>query len=379
MKVDKSLKFVLLGLIVFFSLFFVCFFIYKILNPELEDIIKYKTNYVEFYLKEATYYVPVESKFKLELHNPDNIAYTVKVLDEKVASLENEELIANDFGKTDFEMYIGNMKVQTGNIYVVKGIEKVSEAFNSKKEKITCDYFTEEENDVLDLTLKNRIDEVGYKTRAGVVAAARFLTLEFDKKIPYFYENGRLNNYGEQRYVDGEGRYYHQGLYLNSSRYESIIASFTGPAAWGCKLKQYQDAKFYGFVPGVKYPNGLDCSGFVSWALLNGGFDVKDSGAGDIISIKDDLYDLGTKEKLNKTLLKSQKIKVGDLIAYPGHMAIIIGIDLDENYYIAESLPQYKGLVVNKYDRKTLLETFTDVMLMDEVYLVDGKVTNMWI
>ena len=265
-----------------------------------------------------------------------------------------------------------------GSIYVVKGIETMPHVFNTKKEKITCNYFTKEENNILDLTLKDRINEAGEKTRAGVVAAARFLTLEFDKRIPYFYENGRLNNYGKQRYVDGEGRYYHEGLYLDSSRYENIVASFTGPAAWGCKLKQYQDALVYGFIPGVKYPNGLDCSGFVSWALLNGGFDVKDSGAGDIISIKDDLYDLGTKENLTKKLLNSGKVKVGDLVAYPGHMSILAGIDKEGNYHIAESLPQYKGVVMNKYSSKELLETFTHILLMDSVYLEDGNLTNMW-
>lgn len=355
-------------LVVFMSLHYMKF--EEKVNTELE--------YVDFYLEKDTYYVAKDTQINLEIHNPQNLEYTIKFEEESIANVQEQIVYAKQYGKTEFEIYIGNAKANEGVLYVVKGIEKIPSEFNTKKEKITCNAFTKEENDILDLTLKDRIESVGYQTRAGVVAAARFLTLEFDKKIPYFYENGRLNNYGDQKYVDGEGRYYHQGLYLNESRYSDIVASFTGPAAWGCKLKQYQDASIYGFIPGMKYPNGLDCSGFVSWTLLNGGFDVKDSGAGDIISIKDDLYDLGKKEKLNKTLLNSAKIKVGDLIAYPGHMALIVGISSDGYYYIAESLPQFKGVVMNKYTTKELIATFTDVMLMDSVYQNEGNLTNMW-
>ena len=39
--------------------------------------------------------------------------------------------------------------------------------------------------------LENKINNTGYKTRAGVVEAARFLTLNLPYKINYFYENGR--------------------------------------------------------------------------------------------------------------------------------------------------------------------------------------------
>lgn len=360
-------------------LIFSFLFVFLTFRPmDAEEQINVHLEYVDFYLEKETYYIAKDTEFMLDVYNPQNMDYTIKLKDENIASIEENRIYSKQYGKTEFAIYIGNAKVNAGILYVVKGIEKIPNEFNAKKEKITCNYFTKEENDILDLTLKDRIESAGYQTRAGVVAAARFLTMEFDKRIPYFYENGRLNNYGEQKYVDGEGRYYHQGLYLNESRYNDIVASFTGPAAWGCKLKQYEDAKWYGFIPGMKYPNGLDCSGFVSWTLLNGGFDVKDSGAGDIISIKDDLYDLGKKEKLNKTLLNSEKIKVGDLIAYPGHMALIIGISSDGYYYIAESLPQFKGVVMNKYTAKELLETFTDVMLMDSVYLSDGNITNMW-
>ena len=59
-------------------------------------------------------------------------------------------------------------------------------------------------------------------------------------------------------------------------------------------------------------------------------------------------------------------------------MAIIAGIDNEENYYVADSLPQFKGVVLNKYNKTKLKNTFTHIMLMDSVYQKDGNLTNMW-
>ena len=329
-------------------------------------------------LEKTNYYVAVNKSFELDLKNPNEIEYKINIDNTDLVSLENNVLTALAVGSTGFTIEIDGFKCFNGTIYVVNGMEVPNELFNKKKKFISCNLFSEEENNILDAALLDRINDAGQNTRAGVVAAARFLTLEFGYRIPYFYENGRLNNYGDGRKVDGEGRYYHKGLYLNKSRYSSISKKFTGPGAWGCKITQYQDEPAYGFVPRVRYPNGLDCSGFVSWTLLNGGFDVGDVGAGDIISRKDDLYDLGEKNTLNSELLSSGKVKVGDLIAYSGHMAIIAGIDTEGNYYVAESLPQYKGVVLNKYDKTKLKKNFTHIMLMDSVYKEDGNLTNMW-
>ena len=75
--------------------------------------------------------------------------------------------------------------------------------------------YTKEQNDLLDEILKDRINDAGYKTRAGAVEAARFLSLEFPYRIRYFSENGR----GNTNKVEGEGRYYQVGLYLDESRF----------------------------------------------------------------------------------------------------------------------------------------------------------------
>ena len=44
--------------------------------------------------------------------------------------------------------------------------------FNNSKSYLPCGRYTKEENDLLDEILKDRINDAGYKTRAGVVAAA---------------------------------------------------------------------------------------------------------------------------------------------------------------------------------------------------------------
>lgn len=341
-------------------------------------VIKRTTTNNGVVLNKSIYYVAYNERIILDISNPNDVEYEIVINDLNVVNKENNELVAKNIGYTDFALKINGFTSYAGRIYVLKGLEIVKEQFNKSKKIINCNSFTKEENDLLDKALEDRIASAGYKTRAGVVEAARFLTLEFGFKIPYFYENGRLNNYGSGRKVDGEGRYYHKGLYLNETRYENITNKFTGPGTWGCKITQYQEAPSYGFVSGNKYPNGLDCSGFISWVLLNGGFDVGDVGAGDIISRKDDLYDLGEKNLINDELLESSKVKVGDLIAYSGHMAIIVGIDGERNYYVTESLPQFKGVVINKYDKSKLKNTFTHIMLMDSVYNSDGNLTNMW-
>ena len=222
---------------------------------------------------------------------------------------------------------------------------------------------------MFDKILKNRIDNVGYKTRAGVVEASRFLTLDFPYRINYFYENGRQTT----NKVDGEGRYYHVGLYLNSSKYKDLTGSTTlnnkGP--WGCSIYSYPAKR--------NIDNGLDCSGFVSWALLNGGFDVKDVGAG--WSNDSDLTDFGEVKKVTTDLSTSNEIKVGDLLhseAAGGHIGIIVGMD-EDYFYVAQALWYDEiGVIITKIKKKELKNTFPHVVLMDKYYINDGKLTNMW-
>lgn len=245
----------------------------------------------------------------------------------------------------------------------------------TKKTLLPCNRYTLEESEFLDRYLAYKIEKAGVSSRAAAVEAARFLTLSFPYRIPYFYENGRLHSSGVN-YVDGEGRYYHTGLYLHSSKFASISHTFSGPAIWGCPLTNWEPKEEIGYPYGAKKPNGLDCSGFVAWVLKNAGFDPGDIGAGNS-NYKYEMTDLGDYQRLSRALLSSDKIKAGDLINYSGHIGIIIGID-DTYTYVAESLPHLGGVVASRYTENQLLNTFTHVVFMDAFYVNDGNYQQMW-
>lgn len=298
-----------------------------------------------------------------------------KNLSKITSSNENIVSIKSGIMKANAE---GECEIKTGNksikIVVTDIIEKPN-YHEEKKEVIPCNQYSKTEAELLDKLLAFKINESGYQTRAGAVEAARFLTLEFKYRIPYFYENGRVHPSGVH-YADGEGRYYKVGLYLDDSKKDDIIASYRGPAIWGCPLINLEPAPEYGYIMGAKKPNGLDCSGFISWALKNAGFDPGDIGAGDS-EYPYQMTKLGEFVSLTPELIKSGKIRTGDLINYWGHIGMIIGID-EDNIYVAESLPGLGGAVAKKYSKTNIRNTFTHVVLMDKYYEKDGNLTDMW-
>lgn len=314
-------------------------------------------------------------------HTPTLTISSVGYADKTITwtSEDNKIAIVDENGKIK-GIKKGNTKVTakvmdkeaTIDVVVTDLITIRPKSFNNKKKYLSCNKYTKEDNNLLDEILKDRVNAVGYKTRAGAVEAARFLALEFPYKIKYFSENGRM---GERTYkVDGEGRYYHEGLYLHSSRYNNIKYKAEGPKTWGCTM--------YNRVSHKRSANGLDCSGFITWVLVNGGFDPGDIGAGVSPGIKD-LTDYGEKTIFNAKVIKSGKVKVGDLLSSTGpgggHIAIIVGED-DEYYYVAESLwtSPNVGVVILPYSKKNLFKRYYYVMLMDSYYKEDGKLTKLW-
>lgn len=252
----------------------------------------------------------------------------------------------------------------------------------------------EEQAHKLDEVLKLIIDEAGYKTRAGVVAAARFLALQFPYKIAYMSESGRLDpNYHLN--TDGEGRYYHLGLFLSEDKFDELGLSRFGRATWGQFFEEddsddHSLDEYYlsdGFVPSdigshlylSKRPNGLDCSGYVSWIYLNGGFDLGDIGAGGPDT--PGMSQLGERVNITDDLLKSNRIKAGDLIGNAGHIGMVIGVE-DDYIWVTDTL--ITGTKVTRYERNKAsfdelgIEAFKYFMLMDDEYKVDGNYTAMW-
>lgn len=245
-----------------------------------------------------------------------------------------------------------------------------SPVLSNDKPFLGCGQYSKEENDILDKALSYKIRNAGYGSRAGVVEAMRFLLLQFPYRMKYFYENGRLElRYENSSFADGEGRYYHKGLYLDESRFEKLDKEgmIQGPQTWGCPMYCEPDES--------EIENGFDCSGLITWALYNGGFDVKDIGAGPTEN-DNDLTDLGVKTDIKD--VKVETLKPGDLVGFDGHIGMIIGID-EEHIYICESY--WNGdLQVNEFTYSKFIKgsQWKYVMLMDTYYKKDGNLTYMW-
>lgn len=309
---------------------------------------------------------------KLVAHGNVDGTITYSIDDENVASVNEEGIVKGlKNGKTKVKATYNNETIEM-DVVVTSTITAMPKTFDYGKIKIPCHAYTAEEAKLLDEILFDRIDEAGYKTRAGVVAAIRFLTLEFPYRVNYYSENGRMTT---ELKADGEGRYYHRGLYLSEDKYSTVNSNLNnsyGPVMWGCPL--------YTFLSEKKLNNGLDCSGFVTWTLINGGFDVGDIGAGPSDGTLD-LTDYGEKTPLTMELINSGKIKAGDLIGYDGHIAIIAGID-DNHIYVAEALWGENGdpfgVVTTQYNKSTINRKLHYVMLMDSYYKEDGNYTAMW-
>ena len=247
------------------------------------------------------------------------------------------------------------------------------------KPVVKCGQYTEEEANLLDEILKTRVEQRGVGTRAALLEVTRFMTLSLRVKIPYFYEHGRMKPYWKNaNKVDGEGRWYHKGLYLSTKKYDEILPENVREkkAMWGCPLTNWDNSD--GWAVGIKKPNGLDCSGFVSFSLYNSGQDPGDIGAGMDPELTS-MDDFGIKHNLTYEFANSDNYKVGDMIGRNGHVALISGKD-DEYLYISESL--LKGVRTVKYSYKSrsskLYVNYSYIGDLSERYVADGDYTNMW-
>ena len=311
-----------------------------------------------------------ELNLKIESIGNPNKKLKIWSEDESIARFENNKIIGVGDGITNIVIEdeynnITKVKVQVTSLINLPTI-------NNSRPFLKYKQYTEEEAKILDDYLFYQVEEAGKGTRAGAVAAARFLSLEFKYRVPYFLENGRLsvkNKSGQN--ADGEGRYYHEGLYLSESKYASIQKSVAGPMMWGGRLREYS-------TDNGAIPNGLDCSGFICWCLKNGGFDFGDIGAGPDVGWPT-LPDKGVSQKITMDLLNSHKVKAGDLIGKDGHIAIIIGVT-DDKIYVADTLYYTRGTWVTEFTYKGLVNSysFTHIYDMTESYGKEGNYTAMW-
>ena len=143
----------------------------------------------------------------------------------------------------------------------------------------------------------NNVKEAGYGTRAGVVASAVTLIAELGNKynvrVPYFWGGG--HNAG------------HIDLYANGT--------------WGsskCRTR----------ANGLVYDHcGLDCSGFVPWAIFNGGYNLKEARLAH--TFKD--MEGAEKVQLNGS---TAVLQPGDLMESSSHVVLVVAVDETTKEYI---------------------------------------------
>ena len=305
----------------------------KDFNVSINEIKSFDINLTKWYLAhgETVKIIP-----RMEYIGLPGLDITYTSDDSNIATVDANGVVTgvND-GTTKIHAKIDGFEEKTMEVITTDIIRKPE--LDDNKPVVKCQQYTEEEAALLDDILQTRVEQRGVGTRAALIEVIRFMTLSLRVKVPYFYEHGRMQPYNSKaRKVDGEGRFYHKGLYLSASKYDLINKENVAErkAMWGCPLTNYDDTD--GWTIGAKKPNGLDCSGFVSFSLYNSGQDPGDVGAG----INDSLYemsDFGKKNRLTYEFANSDQWKVGDMIGRSGHVALIAGKD-DEYIYISESL-----------------------------------------
>jgi hypothetical protein len=152
-------------------------------------------------------------------------------------------------------------------------------------------------------TILNNINNAGYGTRAGVVAAAVTLIGElgdkYDVRLPYYWGGG------------------------HDSSASLASGSWGGSATKTCN----DEGTCY-------YYDGIDCSGFVSWAINNGGFIYSALSTSELTS-------------LGKVTLSASSavIQPGDLLLRSGHVKLVVAIDEENKKYItAEASGKDEGV-----------------------------------
>ena len=331
-------------------------------NGKVKEYLSNDKPFFKYYGEEYTP-LPLNEKYEIDymyftpFENQD-ITFTSS---SNCVTIEDNIVIAKSDGEATIFACYGNTKNKLLNITSTSLINTRDKEFDETKPFLSCEQYTDEENEIIDKILEYKINNVGYQTRAGAVEALRFLTLDFPYRVNYFNENGRLPT------VDAQGRYYHKGLYLSSGKYKDLTnPDDTNNGTWGCKI--------YSTPISGKMQNGLDCSGLICWALFNAGYDPKDDKGANLLMTLGDVHN-------PKEAIESGKVKVGDLVhndEAESHIGMIVGID-DDNYYVAQAI-WYKpnGVVITKYTKKQMISHWLQIILLDNYYKIDGNLTNMW-
>ena len=164
--------------------------------------------------------------------------------------------------------------------------------------------------------IKSNVEKNGYGTRAGVVTAAVTLIAElgnnYDTKVPYFLSGG-----------------HHDGVRSGALGY------------WGSGYEDDGRRCYYTGYGNVYTVCGLDCSGFVPWAIKNGGFQVGVRLAGNFQNM-----DGARRVSLSSS---SAVLEPGDLLESEGHIVLVVGIDESTKEYVcAEASGKNAGVLFTR-------------------------------
>ena len=191
----------------------------------------------------------------------------------------------------------------------VSGSTHTTESSNQLSGQSLGDYLIQKGSSIEQFNneINASITQAGRGTRAGVVAAAAsitsYLSEKYNIRLPYEWGGGHS-----------------QKIMLANGEWGSSLAS-----------PIYANARAYLY-------SGLDCSGFVSWAIYNGGYNFPISGSEDFLKY-------GTAHNMSSNFVA----KPGDLIHHPGHIMIIIGVDeSSKTYSVAEAAGGDEGMRVKK-------------------------------
>lgn len=174
----------------------------------------------------------------------------------------------------------------------------------------------------------NNVIKAGVGTRNGVIAAAVSLVgglyEKYSIRIPYTYAGQHGGNVGVRNPASG---------------------TFYGvDPLWGSSIKYYRGDPVYR----TYYRYGPDCSGFVMWALYNGGMSTGYSAA-------------------NKTNLQGSRVgDPGDLMWAPGHIMLVVGVnDEEQKYYVAHAAGGDEGVKISTINFK---DSYNKIVKMDSFY-----------
>ncbi len=274
---------------------------------------------------------------------------------------------------SDYDKYLNDQQKVSLSRYEQR-VAVIREKYNSSKNALVLGNSADSGNLIqcgsgsrYNTGLYNNIRTAGYKTREGVVAAAIYLSSQIDVHIPYFWSGGHFHGYHG---------YLSNGQYTS---FEDTQDNFMGvPDSWGCQVKM----DFGGTDKqrnGQTYPFGIDCSGFITWAIYNGGYYTGSSSQKLVVPTTSNVFNsLGGIRVSSVTLGDAKgKIKPGDLATKDGHVAMVVEVN-NNSFKIAEEKGYDFGLVITELKYQNKSEGFEYIVLMDNFYSEYQKSSNLW-